>query len=153
MQKNRIVSFLVGLSSFFLVGSLMANQTIALEAGTTVAFLELNDTDAAKDFVSHLPLELNFEDYGSTERIAYLKTPLNLGRSPRQTTPVRGDFTYYAPWGNIAVFRKDFRLSEGLVPLGSLSTKALAIIENSGKNPVTFRLLTQEESKVKEKSK
>ncbi len=125
----------------------MANQTIAVESGSTVAFLTLNDTDAAKDFISRLPLKLTFEDYGSTERIAYLETPLNLGASPRETTPVKEDFTYYAPWGNIAVFRKDFRLSEGLVPLGKLTKEGLKAIENSGKNPVTFRILSEKEAK------
>ncbi len=137
----------MGLSLFCLGEALMANQTIALETGSTTAFLELNETDAAKDFLARLPLSLSFEDYGVTERIAYLKTPLNLGNSPRETTPVRGDFTYYAPWGNIAVFRKDFRLSDGLVPLGVLTKEALKAIETSGKGPVTFRTLTEKEIK------
>lgn len=142
MKRNPFAPFLLGLSLFCLGGPLMASQTIALEIGATTAFLELNDTDAANDFLARLPLSLSFEDYGATERIAYLKTPLNLGNSPRETTPVRGNFTYYAPWGNIAVFRKDFRFSEGLVPLGTLTKEALKAIETSGNTPVTFRTLT-----------
>ena len=147
MKRKTFAAFLMGLSLFLLGGPLMASQTIALETGSRTAFLELNDTDAAKDFLSRLPLSLIFEDYGATERIAYLKTPLTLGSSPRQTTPVRGDFTYYAPWGNIAVFRKDFRLTEGLTPLGTLTKEALEAIETSGKSPVTFRELTEKEIK------
>ena len=30
--------------------------------------------------------------------------------------------SYYAPWGNLAFFRKDFRYSSGLVRLGKIES-------------------------------
>lgn len=37
---------------------------------------------------------------------------------PRGIDPEVGDLAYYAPWGNLAVFYRDFRFSEGLILLG-----------------------------------
>jgi hypothetical protein len=31
-----------------------------------------------------------------------------------------GDITYYAPWGNLAIFYRDFGYSPGLVRLGHI---------------------------------
>ncbi len=124
----------------FLESSAMA-EILVIEVEKKVAgTLLLAENDAAKDFIKRLPLTLNFEDYGTTERIAYLKEPLSIGASNQTSTPNRGDFSYYVPWGNIAVFRKDFRESEGLIYLGKLSEDALHAIEASAKMPVTLRL-------------
>ena len=103
-----------------------------------VALLE---NDATKSLIEKLPLEVSFEDYGSTERIAYPDGGLTVGGAPRRTTPVRGDITYYAPWGNVAVFVHDFRLSEGLVPLGHMDDKAVDALKTSGKAKVRFERL------------
>jgi hypothetical protein len=31
-----------------------------------------------------------------------------------------GDIAYYAPWGNLAIFHKDFGYSDGLIILGKI---------------------------------
>ena len=36
--------------------------------------------------------------------------------------PGVGDITYYAPWGNLAIFDRDFGYSRGLVRLGRLDS-------------------------------
>ena len=92
----------------------------------------LNGNDAAKDFAAKLPLKLKFEDFGSTERISYLPKSLNLGSASRSCDPQKGVITYYIPWGNLAVFVRDFRPSDNLVPLGKLSPEALKAIQESG---------------------
>ncbi|MNU08615.1 hypothetical protein D3C72_2547400 [compost metagenome] len=33
-----------------------------------------------------------------------------------------GDLTYYAPWGNLAIFYKDFDYSSGLIHLGVIES-------------------------------
>ena len=33
-----------------------------------------------------------------------------------------GDITYYAPWGNLAIFYKDFGYSRSLIMLGKLDS-------------------------------
>ena len=84
------------------------------------AIVHLDDNDAARNFYAMLPLELSFEDFNSTEKIATLPQKLSLGSSPTSCDPEQGSFTYYIPWGNIAVFYRDFRPSRNLVPLGSV---------------------------------
>ncbi|WP_297610658.1 cyclophilin-like fold protein [uncultured Sutterella sp.] len=98
----------------------------------------LEENDAAKDLMKRLPLSLVFENYGSLERISYLKEKLELGNAPRSTTPAAGDLTYYAPWNNLAVFKGSFRTSPGLVPLGKLSPEALKAIVNSEDQIIRF---------------
>ena len=69
-----------------------------------------------------LPLTVNFEDFNGTEKIAYLPEKLDTEKSPAGCDPSEGSFTYYAPWGNLAVFYRDFRPSSGLVPLGRVES-------------------------------
>jgi len=75
----------------------------------------LLDNATARDFLALLPLTLKLDDYASTEKIAYLPRKLStLGAQ----APDAGHITYYAPWGNLAIFYRDFGYSAGLIRLG-----------------------------------
>ena len=78
----------------------------------------LDDNATARDFLSMLPLTLTLEDYASTEKIAYPPRKLSTQGAPAGIDPEVGDITYYAPWGNLALFYKDFGYSTGLIRLG-----------------------------------
>jgi hypothetical protein len=83
----------------------------------------LNDNSVSLDLISRLPLTLEFSDYNGTEKIAYLPDGApdwDLSAAPNSCTPSAGDIAMYSPWGNISVFYRDFRQSDGLVPLGKL---------------------------------
>ncbi|MDV5171598.1 cyclophilin-like fold protein [Photobacterium rosenbergii] len=82
----------------------------------------LNDTPSARDFVGQLPLTLDLEDYASTEKIAYLPSKLTKEGSPPGVSAKVGDISYYAPWGNLVVFYKDFGYSSGLIKLGEIDS-------------------------------
>ena len=69
-----------------------------------------------------LPLELKFENYGGIEKISYLPKELDISNAPKSCTPKTYDLTYYSPWGNLAFFTKDFRHSNGLIPLGKIES-------------------------------
>ncbi len=118
-------------------------ETIEMVIGEKVYPIKLQNHDAARDLMNRLPLTLTFENFGSTERIAYLKSSLKLGNAPTSTDPVTGDFAYYIPWGNVCVFIKDFHHSPDLVPMGKFSAEATEAVKQSGDTPVTFRLITQ----------
>ncbi|MET0091159.1 MAG: cyclophilin-like fold protein [Candidatus Thiodiazotropha sp.] len=79
----------------------------------------LDDTPAGRDFAALLPLELKLSDYHATEKIADLPRKLDTGQAPSSYTPQAGDITYYAPWGNLAIFYKPFQAAKGLVRLGA----------------------------------
>ncbi|MCE7029586.1 cyclophilin-like fold protein [Jiella avicenniae] len=92
---------------------------IRIVAGETILSATLDDSAAARDFASLLPMQLILKDYASTEKIADLPRKLDVGDAPRSYEPAKGDITYYAPWGNLAIFYRDFSDSAGLVRLGS----------------------------------
>ena len=80
----------------------------------------LENSRARQDFVSLLPLELTLSDYHGTEKIADLPARLSTDGAPEGVTPETGDIAYFAPWGNLAIFYRDFRYSPGLVRLGRI---------------------------------
>ena len=84
------------------------------------AIVQLDAHPASRDFYAMLPLRLTLEDYNTTEKIGYLPKKLQTKGSPSSCDPAAGTFAYYAPWGNLAIFYRDFRHSEGLVPLGRI---------------------------------
>ena len=87
----------------------------------------LDDNATARDFFSLLPLTLTLEDYATTEKIAYPPRKLSTQDAPAGIDPDVGDITYYAPWGNLALFYKDFGYSTGLIRLGRFDAGAEAI--------------------------
>ncbi len=87
----------------------------------------LIDSAASRDFVSLLPLKLTLEDYGETEKIGYLPRKLSTEGAPAGSDASVGDVSYYAPWGNLALFRRDFRYSSGLIKLGKIDTGGEAL--------------------------
>lgn len=82
----------------------------------------LNDSAAARDFAALLPLSLTLENYAVVERISSLPGKLSVADAPAGMTPRMGDITYYAPWGNLAVFVGDNVYARGLVRLGKVDT-------------------------------
>jgi hypothetical protein len=82
----------------------------------------LIDSSTSRDFVSLLPLKLKLEDYGETEKISHLSRKLSTKDAPPGSNPSVGDVSYYAPWGNLAIFRRDFRYSSGLIKLGKVDS-------------------------------
>lgn len=80
----------------------------------------LDDHAAARDFAALLPIELTLSDYNRTEKIADLPRRLSVEEAPDGIKPTAGDIAYYAPWGNLAIFYRDFGYSRGLVRLGRL---------------------------------
>jgi hypothetical protein len=116
--------------------ALLAAASVDAEADTMKIRIRINGTEVAatlidnptsRDFVSLLPLTLTLEDYGDTEKIGYLPRKLSTEGAPPGSEPSAGDVSYYAPWGNLALFRKDFRYSSQLVKLGTIDSGGEAL--------------------------
>lgn len=82
----------------------------------------LEESDSARDFFAMLPLTLPLEDYAETEKIAYLPRKLTTQTAPEGIDPQVGDIAYYAPWGNLAIYYRDFGYSSGLIRLGRITS-------------------------------
>jgi|SRR5215216_506774 len=101
------------------------NIRITLE--DTVLTAVLMDSKTTQDFVSLLPLTLTLEDYVGTEKISDLPKRLSTEDAPSGSDPSVGDITYYAPWGNLAIFYRDAGYASGLVVLGKINTDVEAL--------------------------
>jgi hypothetical protein len=97
----------------------------------------LNDTAAARDFAALLPLSLTLTDYARIERIADLPRKLSIEGAPAGVAPDPGDLTYYAPWGNLAIFVEGRDYARGLVRLGRVES-GLPALRRSG--PLQVRI-------------
>ena len=100
----------------------------------------LIDNAPSRDFAPLLPLTLKLEDYGETEKIGYLPRKLSTEGAPPGSDPSVGDVSYYAPWGNLAIFRRDFRYSSGLIKLGKVDT-GMEALNVPGSVKVTIDLI------------
>lgn len=90
--------------------------------GAVIATATLDNNDSARDFAALLPLNLTLKDYAATEKIADLPGALSIKGTPEAYKPSAGDISYYAPWGNLAIFYEDGHLSSGLVRLARLDS-------------------------------
>lgn len=92
----------------------------------------LDDSAAARDFASLLPLSLKLSDYASTEKISDLPRKLITTGAPEGIDPKIGDLAYYVPWSHLVIFNKEFGYSAGLVRLGRISSgvEALVVLGN-----------------------
>lgn len=111
----------------------MENARIKLTVNGNEIFVNLDESQASRELLEMLPLTLTFEDFNNTEKIATLPDELSTEGLPSGYTPEVGDFSYYAPWGNISVFYKDFRYSNSLYKLGRVES-GIEILENMNGN-------------------
>lgn len=104
-------------------GAESTDETVAMRiqviVGNETLPATLDDTKVARDFAALLPLELSLRDYHGIEKIADLPRKLDTSNAPESYSPRAGDITYYAPWGNLAIFYRPFTTSSGLVRLGA----------------------------------
>ena len=95
-----------------------------LAAANGDIIVKLEQNNAAKNLAAMLPLDLNFSDYNNTEKIAYPPEEIDISNTTPGTAPKTGDLTIYAPWGNLALFYKDWSYSSSLIPLGRIESGA-----------------------------
>lgn len=110
---------------------------------TTVITATLIDSKTTQDFISLLPLTLTLDDYSSTEKISYLPRKLSTEGAPSGVDPSIGDITYYAPWGNLAIFYKDFGYASGLILLGKIDNNGIEALSVSGSVQATIELISE----------
>lgn len=113
------------------------NMKINLTIGDRVLPATLLDSPAARDLAAMLPLTLTLEDYSATEKISPLPRKLSTQGAPAGTDPSVGDITYYSPWGNLAIFYRDFGYARGLVKLGRIES-GIETLATPGARTVTI---------------
>jgi hypothetical protein len=100
----------------------------------------LQDSPTTRELISMLPLDLPGRDFMHFEKIADLPRKLTTEGAPSSHTPTAGDFAYYHPWGNLALFHADWNPSPGLVLLGRFDGPVDAL-RNKGNMPVRIEII------------
>ncbi len=118
----------------------VTNMKILITIGGKAVAATLASNETAKDFASLLPLTLTLKDYADNEKISDLPKKLSKKGAPASYDPLAGDITYYAPWGNLALFHKDGHVSPGLIKLGSIDSGA-ELLRQPGALKATFERL------------
>ncbi|QCK17060.1 hypothetical protein DCC35_10860 [Mangrovivirga cuniculi] len=98
----------------------MENMKLKITIGEDVLTAILYDNPTTRDWISTLPVTTTLEDHAGNEKIYYPQKKLTTDGAPSGYKPSKGDITYYAPWGDIAIFYKDFNYASGLISLGKI---------------------------------
>ncbi|MFD1260201.1 cyclophilin-like fold protein [Entomomonas asaccharolytica] len=142
-MNKLIITFMI--CFFSIVSYAKDNQTmtdvqIKLIMNDKIVTATLVDNETTRDFIKLLPLNLTLEDYANTEKISNLPKKLSTKGVPAGYTPSKGDIAYYAPWGNLAIFHKNFSYSRGLVILAKLDSD-IELFEVQGSINVKIELI------------
>lgn len=105
---------------------------ITVKANGNAIVFELNDSQAAKDLVAQLPLNIEVENYGGNEKIFYPPEKLKTSGTPLAKNVQAGTLAYYAPWGDVVLFYGSFGSAPGLYELGRATQGVEHIKELSG---------------------
>ena len=95
---------------------------IKISSGNAVLTATMLNNATSRDFMALLPLTLLLRDYAGTEKISNLPRKLSEQGAPAGSKPSAGDITLYAPWGNLAIFYRDFDYSNGLIVIGRIDS-------------------------------
>lgn len=119
------------------------DMKLKISFGDTELTATLYDNPSSRDLIAQLPITTELEDYASNEKIFYPEQKLSKEGAPKGYEPSKGDITYYAPWGDVAIFYKDFSYSPGLISLGKIDDNGIEQLKKVGNTPVTFELIDQ----------
>ncbi|SDR01993.1 cyclophilin-like fold protein [Flagellimonas zhangzhouensis] len=119
----------------------ITDMKLKISFGDTELTATLYDNPTSRDLISMLPITTELEDYASNEKIFYPERKLTKDGAPGGYDPSKGDITYYAPWGDVAIFYKDFSYSSGLISLGRIENNGIEQLRLVGSQPVTFELI------------
>jgi len=133
-MKKTILSLFVLLIGFAVsaYGEEKPTMKLKITTGSTVLTATMLDNATSRDFMSLLPLTLTLKDYAGTEKISDLPRKLSTQGAPSGSNPSVGDITLYAPWGNLAIFYRDFGYASGLIILGQIDSGVEKLAQLNG---------------------
>lgn len=132
MKKFILLIAVFIITQLFSVNNIKENtmQIRVQSSGYTIIF-ELNNSQAATQLYNQLPLEIKVENYSNDEKIFYPPDKLSTSNTPTANAKY-GTLAYYAPWGDVVMFYKDFGSASGLYDLGHVTSGKEYIKELSG---------------------
>jgi len=104
---------------------------ISVRTKGNITLFKLNNSQAAKALYDQLPLNVKAEPYSDNEMIFYPPEKLVTDHTPMANAKA-GTLAYYAPWGDVVMFYKDFGSASGLYELGNSVSGGEHISEMTG---------------------
>lgn len=141
MSMKTVAAGIVALAT--LVGSETSGEStdpplwMLIENQGRRVIVELVPSAATKDLVAQLPLQTTLKNYGSDEKIFYPPRPLGTHGVPLAQAKV-GTLAYYAPWGDVALFYRDFGSASGLYHLDQVVSGAEHMANLEGPSNLTL---------------
>ena len=122
MQDKRIKmkKIFIFATIFIITTTLLSKDStmkISIHSNKKIILFALNNSDAAKELYHQLPLRIEIENYNNNEKIFYPPKKLSTTNTPKANAN-SGNLAYYAPWGDVVIFYKDFEAAHGLYELG-----------------------------------
>lgn len=118
----------------------MQNRHLKITVGSRVLTATLYDNPTTRDFIALLPLSVNLTDYAGSEKIFYPATTLSTSERNAVSDPSIGDINVYAPWGNVAIFYKNYSSSRDLIRIARIN-EGMDVFSGSGPvNNVIFEV-------------
>ena len=101
----------------------VSHTRVRFTAGDAAIIVRTADNPTSRDFVSMLPLALEFRDFNAMEKISDLPRRLSIQGAPGRA-PAAGGLIYFVPWGNLGFFynaaRRDVTFDDRVVPIGTV---------------------------------
>lgn len=117
----------------------ISSPNVNISVGDRTITATMEDNAAGRDFLSRLPLEATLNDYNNTtEKIFYPDPALTTEGVTRGCAPTPGDITIYAPWGNVAIFCKNWSYSNDLIKIGRIDGDGIEVLNVGGDIRVKF---------------
>lgn len=117
----------------------IASLKVNISVGDRTITATMEDNAAGRDFLSRLPLEVTLNDYNNiTEKIFYPSPALTTTGVTRGCTPTPGDITIYVPWGNVAIFCKNWSQTNDLIKIGHIDGDGISALNVAGDVAVKF---------------
>ena len=89
---------------------------VRVTSGAVSVVFDLNETQAAQDLHTQLPLTVDVENFNTNEKICYPKSKLDI--TGASEAYAKNGSLYYAPWGNVVMFYAHFGQGTRLYSLG-----------------------------------
>ena len=109
---KKLLFFCMALMSFLFCKE--ENMQIKLKFDDEIILIQMDESPAAKQFMSLLPLRLKFSDYANKEKISPALNPALTQKGKANYEPETGDFFYFAHWKNLGIFYEKQPAHSGL---------------------------------------
>ena len=113
-----------------------------ITVGSETFHITYLDNPTVQSLIKQMPFTVELEDYAGLEKIFYPDPALSTKNAPDGAEAKKGDVMYYAPWGDVAIFYKDFKYAEGLIPMGHIPNIDAFVEALNSTNSASFEIET-----------